>query len=301
MAKKKSTKRSPTRKQSTKKTARTGKRSAKGKPAASAKKPTAAKKATKRVKSVSKKTAKKGVKKPAPAKAAAKAKVATKSASQAAPPRKTVAKRMIGPKKAAGNETVSASKKPAVHAAKAPAASSPIYGSSVIRIKMNNHSKRHPPKNRKSKETQSPEATALDPIQYPEQSRRQTKTYLTAKELREFKAILLRKRSELCGDVEQLTSEAFYKGGGGNDRSNMPIHMADLGTDNWEQDFTIDLIDNERSRVVEIDEALRRIEKKTYGICVATQNKISLARLRAKPWAKYCIEFARAREEGRAY
>ena len=53
--------------------------------------------------------------------------------------------------------------------------------------------------------------------------------------------------------------------------------------------------------VHEIDDALNRIENKTYGICLATHNKISLARLRAKPWAKYCIEYARAHEEGRAY
>ena len=79
----------------------------------------------------------------------------------------------------------------------------------------------------------------------------------------------------------------------------MPIHMAELGSDNWEQDFTLGLIDTERSLVAEIDEALKRIEKKTYGVCLATHSKISLARLRAKPWAKYCIEHARAREEGR--
>jgi len=163
--------------------------------------------------------------------------------------------------------------------------------------------KRRPSQSRKSKASQSPEATAHDPIQYPEESRRLPKTHLTTKELREFKKLLLRKRAELCGDVQRLTDEAFHKGGDGGkgEHATMPIHMADLGTDNWEQGFTIDLIDNERSRVVQIDEALRRIEKKTYGVCIATHQKISTARLRAKPWAKYCIEFARAREEGRAY
>ena len=80
----------------------------------------------------------------------------------------------------------------------------------------------------------------------------------------------------------------------------MPIHMADLGTDNWEQEFTLGLIANERDRIRDIDEALARIENKTYGICIATRKRISRARLRAKPWAKYCIEYARALEEGRA-
>ncbi len=78
------------------------------------------------------------------------------------------------------------------------------------------------------------------------------------------------------------------------------MHMADVGTDNWEQEFTFGLIENEQDRIREIDAALKRIQNKTYGVCQATHVPISLARLEAKPWAKYCIEYARAREEGRA-
>jgi len=112
---------------------------------------------------------------------------------------------------------------------------------------------------------------------------------------------LLQKRGELAGDVERLTLEALKgKGQGNGDQSTMPIHMADLGSDTWEQDFTIGLIANEQHIVREIDDALERIADKTYGMCLATDQAISLARLQAKPWAKYCIEYERAREEGRA-
>ena len=113
--------------------------------------------------------------------------------------------------------------------------------------------------------------------------------------------MLLQKRTELAGDVKRLTDEALNrKNNGAEDHSSMPIHMADLGSDNWEQDFTLGLIANEEALVHEIDDALERIQNKTYGICLATYKPISMARLRAKPWAKYCIEYARAREEGRA-
>lgn len=129
----------------------------------------------------------------------------------------------------------------------------------------------------------------------------QVKTYLSAKELREFKNMLLEKRTELAGDVENLTSQALNRRSGGvNEQSSMPIHMADLGSDTWEQDFTLGLIANEQALVREIDDALSRIDDRTYGICVATDKPISMERLRAKPWAKYCIEYARLREEGRA-
>jgi len=144
-------------------------------------------------------------------------------------------------------------------------------------------------------------ATTQDPIQFVEETRRIPKTYLTAKELREFKTLLLSKRAEMCGDVQHLTNEALNRTeGGAGEGSSMPIHMADLGSDNWEQEFTLGLIANEQAVVREIDSALERVENRTYGICIATHTQISKARLRAKLWAKYCIDYARAREEGRA-
>lgn len=143
-----------------------------------------------------------------------------------------------------------------------------------------------------------PSASLQDPIQFPEE-RPLPKTRLSDKDLEAFKELLLQKRAELVSDVERLANEALnHDGIGGEEKSPMPIHMADLGTDNWEQEFTLGLLANERALVREIDDALERIEEKTYGVCVATRKRITKARLTAKPWAKYCIEYARAREEG---
>jgi DnaK suppressor protein len=127
------------------------------------------------------------------------------------------------------------------------------------------------------------------------------KTRLSDAELAEFKALLLRKRAELTGDVQDLARHALdHKVHGGIEHSAMPIHMADLGSDNWEKEFTLGLIANEQGVVREIDQALERINDRTYGVCLATHKRITKARLRAKPWAKYCIQYALAREEGRA-
>jgi DnaK suppressor protein len=132
-----------------------------------------------------------------------------------------------------------------------------------------------------------------DPAQVP-------KTYLTDKDLERFRELLLAKRAELAGDVNGLATQALNsKGSGSGEHSAMPIHMADLGSDNWEQEFTLGLLESEEAIVREIDEALARIADRTYGMCLGTHKRISKARLRAKPWAKYCIEYARAREEGR--
>ncbi len=134
-----------------------------------------------------------------------------------------------------------------------------------------------------------------------DEDRKLPKTKLTRKQLKEFRELLLAKRRELVGNVGNLTDEALGRNRreAAGDLSAMPIHMADLGSDNWEQEFTLGLIANERKLLREIDAALARIEDRTYGICLATHNPISPERLRAKPWAKYCIEYARAREAGR--
>jgi len=82
--------------------------------------------------------------------------------------------------------------------------------------------------------------------------------------------------------------------------SSMPIHMADIGTDNYEQEFTLGLIEGDRKLLREIDLALSKLDAGTYGICEVTGLQISRARLDAKPEARYCIEYARKIEQGLA-
>ena len=128
------------------------------------------------------------------------------------------------------------------------------------------------------------------------------KTKFSEEVLEEFRQLLITKRAELIGDVDHMTSEALrdsQPGGSGN-LSKVPIHMADVGSDNWEQEFTLGLVANEQQRLKEIDAALQRIADHTYGICEATHKAIGKQRLRAKPWARYCIESAREKELGRA-
>jgi RNA polymerase-binding protein DksA len=125
-------------------------------------------------------------------------------------------------------------------------------------------------------------------------------TKLKKADLEQFRALLLAKRAELIGDVTTLQDEALSKNrqdASGN-LSSMPIHMADLGTDNYEQEFTLGLIEGERALLREIDEALARIEDRTYGICQATGKPIGKARLKARPWAKFCYEYMLAQEKG---
>lgn len=124
---------------------------------------------------------------------------------------------------------------------------------------------------------------------------RKIKSGLTRKDLNEFKRLLMEKRAQLIGDV--TTMEKVRHAGNGGELSNMPLHMADIGSDNYEQEFTLGLVESERKLLVEIDAALMRIQNKIYGVCIISGNPIPKARLEIKPWAKYSIEVVRKREK----
>jgi DnaK suppressor protein len=124
---------------------------------------------------------------------------------------------------------------------------------------------------------------------------RKVKTGLTKKDLDHYRELLLEKRKELLGDVASLETDARNNSGG--NLSNMPLHMADIGTDNYDQEFTLGLVESERRLLQEINEALLRIKHGTYGVCVLKGIPIPKARLDIKPWAKHSIEAARELEK----
>ena len=94
-------------------------------------------------------------------------------------------------------------------------------------------------------------------------------------------AALLKPRSEASGDL-----------------SSMPIHMADIGSDNFEQEFTLSLMENEEETLDLIEMALERIEDGTYGQCDECGVKIPKARLNALPYAPFCVKCAGHMQRG---
>ncbi len=134
-----------------------------------------------------------------------------------------------------------------------------------------------------------------DPDREPptEDELRKVKTGLTKRDLEHFRQRLLEHRAELLGDVESLNDERNSRSG---NISNLPLHMADVGSDNYEQEFTLGLLASERRLLAEIEDALYRMEQGYYGVCVETGVPIKRERLEAKPWAKYCIEVVREKE-----
>jgi DnaK suppressor protein len=123
---------------------------------------------------------------------------------------------------------------------------------------------------------------------------------LSKVEFAQFKKQLLAISGRLRGDVDDITDGAF----GREEESRTPTHPAELGSDNYEQDFALDLIRNEQETLKEISSALQRIGDETFGLCEGCTEEgktgrkalIPKTRLKAIPWTRNCVQCERKRE-----
>jgi RNA polymerase-binding transcription factor DksA len=121
---------------------------------------------------------------------------------------------------------------------------------------------------------------------------------MTKSEMEGFRQQLVKLRERLNGDVSSLTEEALGKANSpGGSLSNMPIHMADLGSDNFEQENTLNLLANEQQQLEEIRDAMERIRQGSFGKCESCDAMIPKARLKEIPFARFCVNCARKQEK----
>ncbi|MFN9992560.1 MAG: hypothetical protein ACK54H_04380 [Phycisphaerales bacterium] len=132
----------------------------------------------------------------------------------------------------------------------------------------------------------APEAPEVEPPK--------AKSPFGKRELEKYRQILLKKRIELVGDVNTMENEALR--GQSGSLSNMPQHLAEQGSEAYDQSLSLDLAAADRKLIREIDDALLRIEAGTFGCCEISHKPISVERLEELPWARYSIETARELE-----
>ena len=119
-------------------------------------------------------------------------------------------------------------------------------------------------------------------------------------DIKVYKERLLEFRARLRGDVNALADAALNKtrSEASGDLSSMPIHMADVGSDNFEQEFTLSLMQSEEVTLEEVERALERIEDKQFSVCTECDGQIKKSRLNAIPYTAYCIKCAEMLEQG---
>src|SRR2546423_4067712 len=99
-----------------------------------------------------------------------------------------------------------------------------------------------------------------------------------------FQQRLLELRDQLLRQMNGLAKESAQEMAG------YSLHMADSGTDNFDRDFALSLLSSDQDAIYEIEEALKRIEKNTYGVCELTGKAIPKSRLEAIPWTRFTVQ-----------
>lgn len=116
------------------------------------------------------------------------------------------------------------------------------------------------------------------------------KARFNKKELNVYREKLLNLREDILNQIREISEDTLMKSQKdlSGDISGYTLHMADVATDNYEREFNLGLVSGERKTLLEIEEALKRIEDKSYGICKMCSKPIAKTRLKALPYAKYC-------------
>ena len=119
-----------------------------------------------------------------------------------------------------------------------------------------------------------------------------TKLKLPKAEVTKYKRLLLDLRDHLIDGVSFLASDNLKRSGreASGELSGYSLHMADAGTDNFDREFALSLVSNEQDALYEIEEALKRLEAGTYGVCAMCDKAIRKERLEAVPFTRMCVQ-----------
>lgn len=122
---------------------------------------------------------------------------------------------------------------------------------------------------------------------------------LNKKELSDFKNLILARKEEMIEGIKHVSEDALKKSqkDAAGDISGYTYHMADVATDTYDREFSLSLASNEREALYELDDALKRIEDGTFGICEECNDLIAKNRLKAVLHARLCIKCKEKKEK----
>lgn len=127
------------------------------------------------------------------------------------------------------------------------------------------------------------------------------KKRLPQKELKIYEEKLLNLKDDVEAQIRDISKDTLMKTQKdlSGDISGYSVHMADVATDNYEREFNLGLVSGERELLLEINEALKRIKDKDYGFCLKCKKPLKKRRLKAIPYAKFCIKCQSEEENSR--
>ncbi len=119
------------------------------------------------------------------------------------------------------------------------------------------------------------------------------------KELEYFKKLILKMKEKTLDDIKHISEDTLKKSqkDAAGDISGYTYHMADVATDTYDREFSLGLASNERQSLYELDEAIKKIEEGTFGICEECKSLITKTRLKVVPFARLCVKCQEKKEK----
>ena len=121
---------------------------------------------------------------------------------------------------------------------------------------------------------------------------------LNKQQLKQFRQLLITEREKFAGEIKAIaknTAKSPREASG--DLSAYTVHMADMSADTYERELSMNIVSTEQEILYQIDDALKRLDDGSYGICQQCNKSITMSRLKAVPYASMCITCQRTKEQ----
>jgi len=110
------------------------------------------------------------------------------------------------------------------------------------------------------------------------------------KKMDHYKKDLLKLKDSFVHDINNMSKNPGSQNSDSSNVSGHVLHMADVATDMYDREFNLELASNERGVLQKIDQALKRIEDQSFGLCTTCEKSIPIVRLKAIPYAETCLK-----------
>lgn len=119
------------------------------------------------------------------------------------------------------------------------------------------------------------------------------------KELEYFRKLILKNKEKILDEIKRISEDTLKKSqkDAAGDISGYTYHMADVASDTYDREFSLGLASNERQSLYELDDAIKKIEEGTFGICEECKSVITKTRLKAVPFARLCVKCQEKKEK----
>ncbi len=119
------------------------------------------------------------------------------------------------------------------------------------------------------------------------------------KELDYFRKLILKMKEKIIDEIKHISEDTLKKSqkDAAGDISGYTYHMADVASDSYDREFSLGLASNERQSLYELDDAIKKIEEGTFGICEECKSLITKTRLKVVPFARLCVKCQEKKEK----